>query len=64
MIKEKEIIVSNPGDEQEPILVPQYNVKAELIYALVIIILMSLIMLGGATIHPRSNYNIEKNIKY
>lgn len=64
MIKEKTIIVSDPGDEQESIEIPQISIKAELIYALVIIILMGLIILGGATVHPRSKFNIEKNIKY
>ena len=64
MIKVGTDFSGDPGDEQESIEIPQYNLKAELIYALVIIILMGLIILAGATVHPRSKFNIEKNIKY
>lgn len=60
MTKEKEIIISDPGDKQESI-----TVKAELIYAIVVIAIMSLILLAGAMYHPRSKYksNIEKTVR-
>ena len=48
MSKEK-IIISDPGDEVEPIII-----KAELIYVAVVMILMSLLIYGGSFIHPRS----------
>jgi hypothetical protein len=44
MSKEK-IIISDPGDEVEPIII-----KAELIYVAVVIILMSLLIYGGTFI--------------
>lgn len=61
MTKEKEIIISDPGDEQESITVPQ--LKAELTYVTIVLILISLMLLGGAMYHPRAKYksNIEKN---
>ena len=54
MIKEKEIIISDPGDEVEPIIV-----KAELTYVAVVIIIMSLLIWGGAMVHPRSKYKVN-----
>ena len=60
MTKQK-VIISDPGDEVEPIEVPQ--LKAELIYVVIVMVIMSLILLAGANYHPRSKYksNIEKN---
>ncbi len=61
MKKEKTIIISDPGDEVEPIEIPQ--IKAEITYVIVVMVLMSLILLGGAMYHPRSKYKsqIEAN---
>ena len=57
MIKEKTIIVSDPGDEVESI-----EIKAELTYAVVVIIIMSLLIYGGSLVHPRSKANVyEQN---
>jgi len=40
------------------------EIKSELIYALVVIALMSIILFAGAMYHPRSNYNNIEKIKY
>ncbi len=57
-MKDKEIIISDPGDEVESI-----TIKAEITYVIVVIILMSLMLFGGAMYHPRAKYksNIKKN---
>ena len=36
--------------------------KAELIYALVVLIVMSLLIIGGAMYHPRSKYKSQIEI--
>lgn len=59
-MKDKTIIISDPGDEVEPIEIPQ--IKAEITYVIIVMILISLMLLGGAMYHPRSKYKsqIEK----